>query len=184
MTDGTDETAWLQARARGITATDVAKLTSIHSIPVVALEKLRPSTFTGNVFTEHGKTREPVIAQWVHGQTGIEPSSSLFHAADETRHLATPDGIGMRDDGVLELAEIKTTGKGWDQIPGNYLRQVYWQQYVLGAQRTFFVWEQHHNFIPIADEPKFTWIERDDDAIAELVWLANGLIGELHRLTN
>lgn len=184
VTDGSDEGAWLQARARGITATDVAKLTSIHSIPVVALEKLRPSTFNGNVFTEHGKTREPVIADWVRIRTGIEPSSSLFHAAEETRHLATPDGIGMRDDGVLELAEIKTTGKGWDQIPGNYLRQVYWQQYVLGAQRTFFVWEQHRNFVPIADEPQFTWIERDEEAIAELVWLANGLIGELHRLTN
>lgn len=184
VTDGSDEAAWLQARARGITATDVAKLTSIHSIPVMALEKLRPSTFTGNVFTEHGKTREPVIAEWVRERTGIEPSSSLFHAAEETRHLATPDGIGMRHDGVLELAEIKTTGKGWDQIPGNYLRQVYWQQYVLGAQRTFFVWEQHSNFVPISNEPKFTWIERDEEAIAELVWLANGLIGELHRLTN
>jgi predicted phage-related endonuclease len=184
VTDGTDEHAWLQARARGITATDVAKLTSIHSIPVVALEKLRPSTFTGNAFTEHGKAREPIIAEWVRDRTGIEPSSSLFHSEPDTRHLATPDGIGMRSDGVLELAEIKTTGKGWDQIPGNYLRQVYWQQYVLGAQRTFFVWEQHRNFIPIAEQPQSTWIERDDDAIAELVWLANGLIGELHRLTN
>ena len=186
VTDGSDEMAWLQARARGITATDVAKLTSVHSIPVVALEKLRPSTFSGNAFTEHGKAREPVIAEWVFRRTGIEPSSSLFHAESERRHLATPDGIGVRDDGVLELAEIKTTGKGWDvtNIPGNYLRQVYWQQYVLGASRTLFVWEQHRNFVPVADEPQFTWIDRDEDAIAELVWLANGLIAELHRLTN
>jgi hypothetical protein len=38
--------------------------------------------------------------------------------------------------------------------------------------------------VPIANEPQFIWIERDEEAIAELVWLANGLIGELHRLTN
>lgn len=183
VTDGSDEAAWLRARSRGITATDVAKLNSVNAIPTAALEKLRGSSFTGNVYTEHGKTREPVIAAWVKENFSIEPSSALFHSEAETRHLATPDGIGVVEE-KLFLAEIKTSQKPFEGVPAGYLRQVYWQQYVLGAERTLFVWEQHENFVPVSDTPKHLWIERDERAIRDLVFLANGLIGELHRLTN
>ena len=55
---------------------------------------------------------------------------------------------------------------------------------VLGAERTLFVWEKHEDFVPVSDTPEFIWIERDERAIRDLVFLANGLIGELHRLTN
>lgn len=183
VTDGSDEAAWLRARSRGITATDVAKLNSVNTIPSAALEKLRGSSFTGNVFTEHGKAREPVIAAWVKENFAIEPSSALFHSEAETRHLATPDGVGVVEE-TLILAEIKTSQKPFEGVPAGYLRQVYWQQYVLGAQRTLFVWEQHKNFVPVSETPKHFWIERDERAIRDLVYLANGLIGELHRLTN
>jgi hypothetical protein len=184
VTDGSDQAAWLRARSRGITATDVAKLTAVSSIPTVALEKLRGSSFTGNAFTDHGKAREPIIAEWVRQHFDISPSQALFHAEPEPRHLATPDGIGCTPDGDVVLAEIKTSGRPFEGIPGNYLRQVYWQQYVLGATRTLFVWEYHRNFVPVNDRPHHVWVERDQAAIDELVWLANGLIGELHRLTN
>ncbi len=183
VTDGSDEAAWLRARTRGITATDVAKLNSVNAIPTTALEKLRGSSFTGNVYTEHGKKREPVIASWVQQEFSINPSAALFHAELESRHLATPDGIGVVED-TLILAEIKTSQKPFEGVPAGYLRQVYWQQYVLGAERTLFVWEQHENFVPIPGPPKHIWVERDERAIRELVYLANGLIGELHRLTN
>ena len=183
VTDGSDEAAWLRARTRGITATDVAKLNSVNAIPTAALEKLRGSSFTGNVYTEHGKTREPVIAAWVKENFSIEPSSALFHSEQESRHLATPDGIGVVEE-TLILAEIKTSQKPFEGVPAGYLRQVYWQQYVLGAERTLFVWEQHVNFVPVSATPKHIWIERDERAIRDLVYLANGLIGELHRLTN
>lgn len=183
VTDGSDEAAWLRARSRGITATDVAKLNSVNAIPTAALEKLRGSSFTGNAYTDHGKAREPVIAAWVQENFAIDPSSALFHSEQETRHLATPDGIGVVDE-TLILAEIKTSQKPFDGVPAGYLRQVYWQQYVLGAERTLFVWEQHENFVPVSSTPKHLWIERDERAIRDLVYLANGLIGELHRLTN
>lgn len=183
VTDGSDEAAWLRARSRGITATDVAKLNSVNAIPTAALEKLRGSSFTGNAYTDHGKAREPVIAAWVKENFSIEPSSALFHSEAENRHLATPDGIGVVEE-TLILAEIKTSQKPFEGVPAGYLRQVYWQQYVLGAERTLFVWEQHENFVPLSDTPKHLWIERDERAIRDLVFLANGLIGELHRLTN
>lgn len=178
VTDGSDREAWLYARSRGITATDVAKLSSTRSIASAAQTKLYGSRFSGNVYTDHGKAREPVIAAWVQQEYGIDPSQALFHAELDKRHLATPDGLVLRDDGHIELAEIKTTNKEWRTIPRHYLRQIWWQQYVLGAERTLMVWERHENFVPVG-EPQFTWIDRDESEIERLVNLASQLIDEL-----
>lgn len=178
VTDGTDRAAWMRARARGITATDVAKLSTPRSIDTAAWQKLHGSGFSGNAFTDHGKAREPVIAAWVLREHGIEPSQALFHASADTRHLATPDGLVLRESGHLELAEIKTTNKPWRTIPRNYLRQIWWQQYVLGAERTLMVWERHENFVPLGD-PQFRWVDRDDAEIEKLVGLAGQLIDTL-----
>ncbi|QIK63935.1 YqaJ viral recombinase family protein [Leucobacter viscericola] len=178
VTDGTDRMAWMRARARGITATDVAKLSTPHSINAAAHEKLHGSRFVGNAYTEHGKAREPEIAAWVLQEYGILPSQALFHAEADLRHLATPDGLAFREQGTIELAEIKTTNKTWRTIPRNYLRQVWWQQYVLGAERTLMVWERHENFVPVGD-PECRWIDRDETEIECLVKLASQLIDEL-----
>ncbi|GAA1631053.1 YqaJ viral recombinase family protein [Leucobacter chromiireducens] len=175
VTDGTDRFAWLRARAQGITATDVAKLSTPRSLETAAHEKLHGSRFTGNAYTEHGKAREPEIASWVLREYDIAPSQALFHAAADMRHLATPDGLTQRESGTLELAEIKTTNKEWRTIPRQYLRQIWWQQYVLGAERTLMVWERHENFVPVGD-PECRWIDRDENEIARLVGLAGNLI--------
>src|SRR6185312_4889984 len=121
-----DRVAWLRARSRGITATDVAKLSSARSVQAVALE--------------------------------------------------TPDGVARPASGALELAEIKTTKSAWRSIPRSYLRQVWWQQYVLGAERTLLVWEQHDNFVPVNPEPECRWIERDENEIYLLVGLATQVL--------
>lgn len=178
VTDGTDRAAWMRARARGITATDVAKLSTPRSIDTTAWQKLHGSGFSGNAFTDHGKAREPVIAAWVLQEYGIEPSQALFHAQVDARHLATPDGLVLRDAGHLELAEIKTTNKVWRSIPRSYMRQIWWQQHVLGAERTLMVWERHENFVPVGD-PQFRWVDRDENEIAKLVALAGQLIDTL-----
>ncbi|WP_449279584.1 YqaJ viral recombinase family protein [Leucobacter sp. GX0328] len=178
VTDGSDRNAWFTARSRGITATDVAKLSTPRSIEAAAQAKLYGSRFTGNAYTEHGKAREPVIAAWVQQEHGIAPSQALFHAELDRRHLATPDGVVLRGDGRVELAEIKTTNKEWRTIPRHYLRQVWWQQYVLGAERTLMVWERHENFVPVGD-PQFTWVDRDESEIERLVNLASQLIDVL-----
>ena len=181
VADSTDRAAWLRARSLGITATDAAKLATPRSVQNAALDKLHGSGFTGNSFTDHGRAREPAIAAWVHATYGIEPSTSLFHAAGQPRHLATPDGVGAAMGGVLELAEIKTTSKTWQSIPRSYLRQVWWQQYVLGADRTLLVWEEHLDFVPVNAEPECRWIERDEDQIAILIGFANDLLAILGR---
>jgi hypothetical protein len=175
VANSTDRVAWLRARSQGVTATDVARLSSVRALQAVALEKLGGNGFGGNVYTDHGRAREPEIARWVHKNHGIAPSSDLYHAHDEPLHLATPDGVARQGASVL-LCEIKTTSHHWRSIPRSYLRQVWWQQYALGADRTLVVWEQHDNFVPVAAEPECRWVERDDNEIYVLVGLANRLL--------
>ncbi len=174
----------MRARSRGITATDVAGLTGAKSIARAADSKLGGGPrFGGNAYTDHGRRREPEIAAWVAATHGIMPSSALFRAEIEHRHLATPDGIAVDAEGRIRLAEIKTTNKAFRGIPRTYLRQVWWQQHVLGAERTLFVWEEHEDFSPVHDEPRCVWIDRDEREIAKLVGLATELIDELYRRT-
>lgn len=172
----------MRARSRGITATDVAKLSTPRSIEAVARDKLYGSRFGGNAYTEHGKAREPEIAAWVLREHGIEASAALFHAELDRRHLATPDGLA-ENGGRLELAEIKTTNKVWRSIPRHYLRQVWWQQYVLGAERTLVVWERHEDFVPVGD-PECRWVDRDENEIEQLVRKAGALIDVLIERTS
>lgn len=181
VADSTDRAAWLRARSRGVTATDAAKLSSDTAVRQVVFDKRNGNGFAGNAYTEHGRRREPVLAAWVLRRHGIAASGGLFHARDAELHLATPDGVALRAGGEIVLAEIKTTSKPWRSIPRNYLRQVWWQQYVLGAERTLVVWEQHENFVPISDEPKCLWVDRDESQIHLLVGRANAVLTELGR---
>ncbi|MCU1513172.1 MAG: recombinase [Microbacteriaceae bacterium] len=176
-----DRVAWLRARSRGVTATDVARLSGAKSVHAVVADKLYGSGFGGNAYTDHGREREPAIARWVKAEFGIHPSDALFHAAGETEHLATPDGVTINRTGSLELAEIKTTSHPWRSIPRSYLRQVWWQQYVLGADRTLVVWEQHDDFVPITGDPQHRWVERDENEIYQLVRLANQVLDLVRR---
>jgi hypothetical protein len=60
---------------------------------------------------------------------------------------------------------------------------VWWQQHVLGAERTLVAWEQHAEFVPVSDEPRCAWVDRDEVEIAKLVGLATALIDELYLRT-
>ena len=43
--------------------------------------------------------------------------------------------------------------------------------------------EQHDAFVPVGDEPRCAWVDRDDAEIAKLVRLATALIDELYHRT-
>lgn len=178
VTDGQDRVAWFRARSRGVTASDAARLGSRRAIAALAREKTSGSGFRGNAYTEHGRRREPEIAAWASRVYQMTASASLFHAAGNPLHLATPDGLRERD-GRVELCEIKTTSSAWTTIPRSYLRQVWWQQYVLGAERTLVVWEQHRDFVPVGREPQCRWVDRDETQIRSLVALADELLDAL-----
>ncbi len=181
VADGRDRVTWLRARSRGVTGTDAAQLAGLGSVDRVARDKVHGSGFTGNAFTDHGRRREPELAAWADRVYGMTASSALFHAPTRRDHLATPDGL-REQAGRVELCEIKTTSSVWRSIPRSYLRQVWWQQYVLGAERTLVVWERHENFVPVADEPECRWVDRDDQQIAQLITLADHLLLSMQSL--
>jgi hypothetical protein len=172
-----DRNAWLEARNNGVTATNASKLVSIDSIESILKSKFFDG-FTGNAATEWGLEREPFLVAW----SGFENNKHLYSSAEEPRFMATPDGIrfGSGDcEGVLELCQVKTTGKPMKKIPAHYIRQVQWEMFVMGAARCYFVVEEHENFVPVNLEPTLTIIERDDEVIASLKPLAHALLRRL-----
>lgn len=180
VADANDRVGWLRARARGVTATDAAQLASSQSVAALAMTKLLGTNFGGNAFTQHGRDREPAIAKWAHSVYGMNANTLLFHADGAREHLATPDGWREKGE-ALELCEIKTTTSVWKAIPRAYLRQVWWQQYVLGAERTLVVWERHDNFVPVHADPECRWVDRDDNEIHRLRVLADELMHAMRR---
>lgn len=185
-----DEQAWLEARRKGVTATDVASLEKGGAaVWSKLLEEKRSGerTFFGNAYTAWGLEREPVIGEWVEGKFGHKPSDVTFHAPDNMRHLATPDGLHIKD-GLVTIAEIKTskhdlTVGGDAFIDSHYMAQMQFQMYVTGddVMECLFVWEQRlgdpGEFV--AGQRGFAWVERDNGHIAELVALADKFLDEL-----
>lgn len=182
VADSHDRPAWLRARAMGITATDAAHLATPRSVAWLVRAKCDPFGFAGNAYTQYGRDREPVIAEWMRQRFGLHSSTVLFRALANPRHLATPDGLNdCTDGGDLLLAEIKTSTRPLERAPRSYLRQIWWQQHVMGARRTLLVWEQHEGFHPLG-EPRVRWVERDDAQIARLVELADATLARLDRI--
>lgn len=152
---------------------------------ILADKRGEAAEWSGNASTKHGNAREPHIAAWVEGQSrrgrfgsgALISSKGLFARPDNPRHLATPDGMSEDWEFFHELVEIKTTVEDWKSIPRSYLRQVWWQQYVLGAERTLVVWEQRDgDFRPMDLEPRWQWVKRDQAEIESLVESANKLL--------
>lgn len=188
-----DEQSWLDARRKGVTATEVAQLArggASNRETLLSEKRTGERSFMGNAYTAWGLEREPVIAEWIRGKFGHQPSDALFHAPDNRRHLATPDGLHIKD-GLVTIAEIKTS-KDWLE-PGtdaflktNYAAQMQWQMYVADVHECLFVWEQRLGEPGAFEvgERGHAWIERDNGHITELVRIADGFINELDNGTN
>lgn len=186
----TDREAWLAERAQGITATEIRDLVKgkLRQDDLIALKLGRKTdSFTGNQYTDWGKEREPIIAAGVRGM-GIDPESRVFHGIQDSRHLASPDGIGVEFDGALVVSEIKTSGKDIrrgtaDYDATGYELQMQWAMHVTGADRCLFVFEERISVAGgFAAGQLFTdWVPRDEALIAELVERADAFLAELDR---
>jgi hypothetical protein len=125
-----------------------------------------------------GTAAEPEIMAYAHAEYGILPTDWLIAAEDNWQHMASPDGLNLKH---TESAECKTTGKDWTTVPIKYRRQVWWQQYVLGVERTLFLWQlrvpdDHGWFYMPWLEPKHLWIDRDETEIKKLISVADELL--------
>lgn len=175
-----DRDAWLAERRTGITATEIKELylgkKTIAKLVALKLGREK-DTFSGNALTRWGNERESVIAEQARRRFGMEPESRVFHAADEFRFLASPDGMGQGFDG-LEIAEYKTAGR--DIAPGTtayeetgYFIQKVWAMRVLGARRCLYGAEDRIT-VPGGFEAgglRFWWIDWDAAAQALAVRL-------------
>ncbi|PRB01789.1 YqaJ viral recombinase family protein [Microbacterium sp. MYb64] len=185
-----DRTAWLAERAQGITATEIRDLIrgKIRQQDLIDLKLGRKTdSFTGNVYTDWGNLREPVIAEGVRGY-GIEPESRVFHGVQNSRHLASPDGLGVQFGDALVVSEIKTAGKDIRHGTTRYEEtgyelQMQWAMWVTGATRCLFVFEER-----ISTRAGFEpgqlfseWVERDEAMIAALIARADLFLAELDR---
>ena len=202
-----DREAWLAARTDCVTATEAKLLIQAQNATARARvvadlidEKVNGSKFAGNHFTEWGKLREPVILAELERRYGIRGCGLLVHAEGNSRHAATPDGAGVDFDGLLVLAEIKTSkndvsfGTAKFERAGYYF-QMQWQMYCTGAQRVLYVVERHNDDWSgwdlddrstwlLATGPKpapleVAWVARDDRTIARMVHFADEALAAL-----
>lgn len=185
-----DRDLWLAERAQGITATEIRDLVmgKKRQDDLIAIKLGRKAdSFTGNHFTAWGTEREPIIAEGVRGM-GIDPESRVFHGAQNSRHLASPDGIGTEFDGALVVSEIKTSGKdirrgmpAYDET--GYELQMQWAMWVTGADRCLFVFEERISVAGgfAAGQVFPEWVARDEEIIAALIIRADEFLAELDR---
>lgn len=186
----TDRPAWLAERRGGITATEVRDLhiraKSTAKLCAIKLEHEAEKDLGQFIpRIRYGKDREPAIAEQLRGE-GFIPESRVFHHPENSRYLASPDGIRVDFDENLDVSEIKTDEHGirpgtpeWDATGYEY--QAQWVMFVTGARRCRFVVEECIR-TPDGFEPggivRF-WIERDEAVIAELVETADAFLAAM-----
>lgn len=185
-----DRDLWLAERSQGITATEIRDLVTgkKRQDDLIALKLGRKvDSFTGNQYTDWGTEREPIIAAGLRG-IGVEPESRVFHGERDSRHLASPDGVGVEFDGEVVLSEIKTSGKDVRRgtpayAETGYELQMQWSMWVTGATRCLFAFEERIAVAGgFAPGQLFTeWVERDEAVIADLVTRADAFLAELDR---
>jgi len=169
-----DRDAWLTARNTGVTASNAARLVSEQSLDSILKSKFYDG-FTGNAATDWGLEREPFLLEWA----GFPQNKYLFASSENSRFMATPDGIRLDDEGNIELCQVKTTGKPMPKIPAHYYRQIQWEMFVMDAVRCHFVVEVHEDFVPISLEPQLEIFERNEEVITSLKILATALLVRL-----
>lgn len=171
-----DRDAWLLARRHGVTATDVKKIVKLNGVaskqrPALLNQKLTGEEGPRLAAFQHGIDREPVIAAWVAQEFGIVHNSYVC-AGSNSRHLATPDGIGQDI-----VAEIKTSVKPLSATMGMYRDQLQWQLHVTHSTRVLFVVENRHTL-----QREVQWVHRDEQRIKVLEKHADFFIAELDAL--
>lgn len=171
---------WLRARSSSVTATDIARLASGGPAvwATIRAEKQGHRSFHGNKYTEWGKAREPVIAQWAEPALNMLHNTT-FYVRDGTKHGATPDLI-TRDDslvGDIKTAKLPESGE-WTLPPQNYIDQCIWQMYVMGAEGAALVVEFHDDFRPTSLEPRVYWVDYNEDRLDYLLDLAEQFVAE------
>jgi hypothetical protein len=182
--------AWLAARSRGVTATEVARAAASDNALIQARrERFNPTPVEVNAYMRFGSEWEDTIARSLKESDGLLPNHWLIHAPGVPEHMATPDCIAPNLGEVPLIGEIKTGGKvpldknGNLKPPLAHVRQMQWQMYCVGAELVescvyafMLRVESGGQLLPGWMEPMTCVVERDDKMIADLIRVADQLL--------
>ncbi|OFT88988.1 YqaJ viral recombinase family protein [Corynebacterium sp. HMSC28B08] len=180
-----DHDEWLEQRRSVLTATEIAKAIRSPKYAGDLREEKRTGVqrFQGNEYTDWGKLREPVIANYISRQVDdrLVTNDDLWINDDSTIG-ATPDMVDSRytrGEPLRIIAEIKTVVEHLDwldgDIPPKYYDQVQIQMHVTESDECLFAWEPYElvgDSFRVAGEIRTRLIKRDDARISELLEFA------------
>jgi putative phage-type endonuclease len=93
-----------------------------------------------NVAMRVGQLVEPAIFQLFveqHPNFVLRTVGTFAHKDYSWVH-ANPDGLGVDENGVPFILEIKHSAQYWDGVPEHYKAQVYWYMFVFGVRKAIF----------------------------------------------
>ena len=181
-----DHEEWLEQRRAVLTATEIAKAIRSPRYARALREEKRTGIqgFPGNKYTDWGKKREPIIAEYIHTMVDsrLEANDDLW-INDEATIGATPDMVDrdyIKGEPLEIIGEIKTVVEHLDwhegDIPPHYYDQVQIQLYVTDADECLFAWEPYEVVgaeFRVAGKIRHRIIQRDDERIEELLEFAS-----------
>lgn len=175
-------TVWMLERGEGVTASEVWAIATggIKTWRRILEQKMNGSTFAGTKATRAGSAREAALVDEAWHETGdldyVVANGGLWAAAENDRHRATPDGIGLLAGG-LAVVEVKSHEHGYkgDAFPKDHRAQLVWQRYVLGAEFGLYGAEvRDEDDMPPVGGAAWQFVDDpDDELLAFLIYRAD-----------
>lgn len=143
---------WLEQRANGIGATDIAAIAGLspwRDSYSLWLSKKNPSQEEDEETPAivAGRLLEDAVAKWYERESGnviIKSSAGDWLAQSPENELlrCSPDRFYRRLGGGVGILECKTCRKAFDpeQLPPHYVAQVQWQMLVTGLRHATIAW--------------------------------------------
>ncbi len=175
-------TVWMLERGEGVTASEVWAIATggIKTWRRILEQKMNGSTFGGTKSTRAGSAREAALVDEAWHESGqldyVVANGGLWAAAENDRHRATPDGIGLLAGGLCTV-EVKSHEHGYkgDPFPKDHRAQTVWQRYVLGGEFALYGSEiRDEDDMPPVDGAAWQFVDDPDDGLlAFLIYRAD-----------
>lgn len=184
----TDETAWLEWRRAGVTATEVADAWAgtYGGLYGVVARKLGLTEVEQTAQMERGHRWQPVIADAVHVLTGfyVVGEEAWCEHPDHGRYRATVDGFLARElevslDEVVAGFECKTRDVQARPDRDRWRAQVEWQLFVTGLDRALLAEAVIDDTDDTLVSLRLEWIDADPFRAELLAEVADRILGHV-----
>ncbi|WP_336642082.1 hypothetical protein [Microbacterium sp. USHLN272] len=172
-------TVWMLERGEGVTASEVWAIATggIKTWRRILEQKMNGTSFGGTKATRAGSAREEaLVAEAIDELDYVIANAGLWAAAENDRHRATPDALGLLAGGLC-VAEVKSHEHGYkgDPFPKDHRAQLVWQRYVLGAEFGLYGAEvRDEDDMPPVGGADWQFVDDpDDELLAFLIYRAD-----------